>query len=258
MPYQHYEAHYAPRKYNYTRELFSFRKTGKAMLVTRTGHVRNVWVHGRYQFRRTGFRSFTLPYPSGGPEFVAAYYIALQCQQPVAPDAFDLALAVKIAIRGDILFDSAPFKRLKAELKGRYRHLLNDFCVRLGGAEYRRAIPVVNAARSLRIKPRARTVASYLQELPELFRQALNLPNHPYVYVPSSPGMTRTARRACQRMLREWKRPRSMPIRATLEELVRKHERPIDRLSLRDRKRIRNQINGGPPNRNANVSNYCQ
>jgi len=182
--HQHYEAHYSPRKYNYTRELFSFRKTGKAKLVTRTGHVRNVWVDGRYQFRRTGFRSFTLPYPSGGPEFVAAYYIALQCQQPVEPDAFDLTLAVKVAVRGDILFDSLPFKRLKPELQDRYMHLLDDFCTRLGGPGYRQAIPSVNAARSLRIRPSRSVSSAYLRELPELFRQALAMPNHHYAYVP--------------------------------------------------------------------------
>jgi len=204
---EHYEAQYAPRKYNYTRELFSFRKTGKAKLITRTGHVRNVWVHGRYQFRRTGFRSFTLPHPSGGPEFVAAYYIALQCQQPVEPNALDLALAVKIAVRGDILFDSMPFKRLKPELRGRYMHLLDDFCTRLGGPGYRQAIPSVNTARSLRIKPSRNVSAAYLRELPELFRQALAMPSRPYAYTPAPKGCPRWMTRDSNRWRRELERP---------------------------------------------------
>jgi hypothetical protein len=219
VPCEHYEAHYSPRKYNYTRELFSFRKTGKAKLVTRTGHVRNVWVHGRYQFRRTGFRSFTLPYPSGGPEFVAAYYIALQCQQPVEPETFDLALAVKIAVRGDILFESMPFKRLKPELRDRYAHLLDDFCTRLGGPGYRQAIPTVNAARSLRIKPNPSVSAGYLRQLPELFQQALAMPNHPYVYSPAPRDRPRWMARDANRWRKELKRPK-LKRRPALYELL--------------------------------------
>jgi hypothetical protein len=173
-----------PRQYKYVREVFCFSGNAKAERVTVTGKLRRVWVHGRYQFQRTGFRSFTLPWPSSGPEFIAAYYIALQCQAPVAPDSIDVGLAVKIAVRGDILFDSRPFQRLKPELQARFRHLLNDFCVRVGGPEYRRAVPTVNTARTLRIRPADDVANRYLRQLPELFRQAIAMPSSPYAYTP--------------------------------------------------------------------------
>lgn len=192
-----------PKPLKYTREVFRERSRASTHHITRSGRITGVYAKPRYKFVRTRFESFALPHPAHGPAFMAAYYIALRCQEPVALNDPQPALAARIAVRAQVLFDSHEFKRMKVVTRRRYEHLLDDFCKRIGGIGYRENISAVNIARSLRIHPNLGRAERAMRQLPELLRLALALPRHRCPYVPPKRALSRREMRERRRAVKQ-------------------------------------------------------